>query len=122
MHRVVEHEVEEPTTLKCSNEITVTIKITTCNNKSSAVDEMDDRLDIDTGQKVGELLCPFRARGMGLHNTMLPGPRPSSVSSGILLQFALVIVLRPNSITLSWSQTGPKLVADLQRAGIWPII
>jgi len=21
-----------------------------------------------------------------------------------------------------WSQTGPKLVADLQRAGIWPII
>ena len=30
--------------------------------------------------------------------------------------------LRPNSITLSWSQTGPKLVADLQRAGIWPII
>jgi len=29
--------------------------------------------------------------------------------------------LRPNSITLSWSQTGPKMVADLQRAGIWPI-
>jgi len=24
--------------------------------------------------------------------------------------------------TLSWSQTGPRLVADLQRAGIWPII
>jgi len=22
----------------------------------------------------------------------------------------------------SWSQTGPKLVADLQRAGIWPMI
>jgi len=22
---------------------------------------------------------------------------------------------------LSWSQTGPRLVADLQRAGIWPI-
>jgi len=21
-----------------------------------------------------------------------------------------------------WSQTGPKLVADLQRAGIWPVI
>ena len=31
--------------------------------------------------------------------------------------------LKPNSITLSWSQTGPRLVADLQqRAGIWPII
>jgi len=22
----------------------------------------------------------------------------------------------------TWSQTGPKLVADLQRSGIWPII
>jgi len=22
----------------------------------------------------------------------------------------------------SWSQTGPKLVAELQRTGIWPII
>jgi len=30
--------------------------------------------------------------------------------------------LKPNSITLCWSQAGPKLVADLQRAGIWPII
>jgi len=30
--------------------------------------------------------------------------------------------LRPNSITLSWSPTGPKLVADLQLAAIWPII
>jgi len=29
---------------------------------------------------------------------------------------------KPNSIMLSWSQTGPKLVTDLQRAGIWPII
>jgi len=30
--------------------------------------------------------------------------------------------LKPHSITLSWSQAGSKLVADLQRAGIWPII
>ena len=30
--------------------------------------------------------------------------------------------LRLNSITLSWSQTGPKLVADLQGARNWPII
>ena len=30
--------------------------------------------------------------------------------------------LKPNSITLSCSQTGPRLVADVQRAGIWPII
>jgi len=28
---------------------------------------------------------------------------------------------KPNSIKLSWSQTGSKLVADLQRAGIWPM-
>jgi len=28
----------------------------------------------------------------------------------------------PNSITLSWSQTGPKLVVYLPRAGIWLII
>jgi len=34
----------------------------------------------------------------------------------------MFVELRPNSITLSWSQTGSKLVADLQRAGIWPII
>jgi len=27
----------------------------------------------------------------------------------------------PNSITLSWSQTGPKVVADLQRAGIYEL-
>ena len=33
-----------------------------------------------------------------------------------------LVSLQPNSIKLSWSQTGPKLVADLQRAGIWPII
>ena len=33
-----------------------------------------------------------------------------------------VDALKPNSITLSWSQTGPRLVADVQRAGIWPII
>jgi len=32
-----------------------------------------------------------------------------------------VMFLKPNSITISWSQTGPRLVADLQRAGIWPI-
>jgi len=95
VHRVVEHEVEKPTTLKCSKEITVSIKIITCNNKSSAVDEMDDRLDtIDTGQNMGALLCPFRAWGLGLHNTVLPGPRPSSVSSGILLQFPCQIPLR----------------------------
>jgi len=46
-------------------------------------------------------------------------PRPRISSQKALLVF---LSLRPNSITLSWSQTGPKLVTDLQRAGIWPII
>jgi len=32
---------------------------------------------------------------------------------------AAVVDLRPNSITLSWSQTGPRLVADLQRTGTY---
>jgi len=36
-------------------------------------------------------------------------------------EYYMCVDLRPNSVALSWSQTGPKLVADLQRAGIWPI-
>jgi len=36
------------------------------------------------------------------------------------------VVLKPNSITLSWSQTGPRLVADLLAAslrnGMWPLL
>jgi len=32
------------------------------------------------------------------------------------------VEIKPNFISLSWLQTGPKLVADLQRAGIWPNI
>jgi len=35
--------------------------------------------------------------------------------------FLVFVPLRPNSITLSRSQTNPKLVADLQRDGIWSI-
>jgi len=31
------------------------------------------------------------------------------------------VLLKPNPITLSWSQTAPRLVAGLQWAGIWPI-
>jgi len=33
----------------------------------------------------------------------------------------LIKLVKPNSTTLSWSQTGSRLVADLQRIGIWPI-
>jgi len=38
------------------------------------------------GLKVGELLCPFTwGRAGSPSNTMSPGPRPTSVPSGILI-------------------------------------
>ena len=52
-------------------------------------------------------------------------PREVSLDAPASHPAALIdIHLLSNSITctLSWSQTGPKLVADLQRAGIRPII
>ena len=58
-------------------------------NKSSAVAEMGDRLaTIDMGRKVGvEGFCvPFRGGGAGSpSNTMSPGPRSTSVPSGVLI-------------------------------------
>ena len=55
-------------------------------NKSSAVAEMGDRLaTIDVGRKVGELLCPSPWGVGSPSNTMSPGPRPTSVPSGILI-------------------------------------
>jgi len=60
-----------------------------CVNKSSAVAEMGDRLvTIDKGQKLGAvpLLGVGYRGGAGFpSNTMSPGPRPNSVSSGILI-------------------------------------
>ena len=55
--------------------------------KSSAVAEMGDRLaTISMGQKVGGLLCSFPwGRAGSPSNTMWPGPRPTSVPSGILI-------------------------------------
>ena len=51
-------------------------------NKCSAVAEMGDRLaTIDMGQKLGAV--PWGAGS--LSNTMSPGPRPTSVPSGILI-------------------------------------
>jgi len=54
-------------------------------NKSSAVAEMGDRLaTINTGRKLGTVL--FLARGSWTQsNTMSPGPKPTSVPSGILI-------------------------------------
>jgi len=59
--------------------------------KSSAVAEMGgDRLGTtDMGQKVGGLLCPFHGGAVSTSNTMSPGPRPTTVPSGILINPAV---------------------------------
>ena len=56
--------------------------------KSSAVAQMGDRLaSIDMGRKLGHI--PFLGE-VGLpSNTMSPGPRPTSVPSGILIHPAI---------------------------------
>jgi len=57
-------------------------------NMSSAVAEMGDRFaTIDMGRRVWGLLCPFPFRGWAKFpsNTMSPGPRPTSVPSGIFI-------------------------------------
>jgi len=54
--------------------------------KSSADVEMGDRLvTIDMGQKVGAAVPLSVGRELGPHLTMSPGPRPTSIPSGILI-------------------------------------
>jgi len=43
-------------------------------------------------------------------------PGPMSENSRREIPASASFLLKPNSITISWSQTGPKLVTDLQRA------
>jgi len=58
-------------------------------NKCSAVAEMGDRLaTIDMGRKFGGC-APFWGWARFLFNTMWPGPRPTSVPSGILIHPAV---------------------------------
>ena len=65
--------------------ICITYK-TTRHYKCSAVAEMNDRLaTIDTGRKEGDYCVPFRGGDGSASNTMWPGPRPTSVRSGILV-------------------------------------
>jgi len=55
--------------------------------------------------------------------TLRPGVRPSvsaRLEAYIIIETAERIKAKFHYAI--WSQTGPKLVADLQRAGIWPII
>jgi len=55
-------------------------------NKSSAVAEISDRLaTIDMGRKVARGCCGSTGSLLGHHNTMWPGPRPTSLLSGILI-------------------------------------
>ena len=60
-------------------------------DKSSAVEEMGDRLaTIDMGRKLGQALPPFWGGGAGSpSNTMSLGPRPTSLPSGILIHPAI---------------------------------
>jgi len=56
-----------------------------CDNKSSAVAEMGDRLaTIDMGRRLTAAV-PLSVGGAGSHLTMTPGLRPTSVPSGILI-------------------------------------
>jgi len=57
-------------------------------NKSSAVAEMGDRARAKWAEKWG-CYAPFCGRAGSPSNTMSPGPRPTSVSSGILMHPAV---------------------------------
>jgi len=63
----------------------------TCSDKSSAVAEMGDHLaTIDMGRKLGGCCAPFCQWELGPpSNTMSPGPRPTSIPSGILIHPAV---------------------------------
>ena len=53
---------------------------------SSAVVEMGDRLaTVNIGRKVGDCFVPFCGGSCVPSNTMWPGPRPTSMPSGILM-------------------------------------
>jgi len=59
-------------------------------NKSSAVAEMGDSYHNRHGPKSGGLLCPFHGGGAGSpSNTKWPGPRSTSVPSGVFIHPAV---------------------------------
>jgi len=60
-----------------------------CLNKCLAVAEMDDRLaTVDMGRKLG-VCAPFLGGAGSPFCTMRPGPRPTSMPSGILIHLAV---------------------------------
>jgi len=58
-------------------------------HKSSAVAEMGDHGHNRQGQKEGGLLCLFRGGSWVPSNTMWPGPRSTSVPSGVFIRPAV---------------------------------
>jgi len=56
---------------------------------SSAVAEIGDSGHNRHGPKRGELLCPFRGGAGSPSNTMWPGPRSTSVPSGVFIHRAV---------------------------------
>ena len=97
-------------------------------NNSSAVAEMGDRLaTVDTGRKVGRLLCPFRGEELGPHLTqcgLRRGLSPYQVASWSIQPFGHNTPAshpdrqagqRSDSIGRTGLQTSPKN----QQNGMW---
>jgi len=92
---------------------------------TAAMHEEMERFYQDLSQAVKQVPNRDTLLIMGDFNAKVGRREPSAMSSTVGLYGLGETVssqLRPNSLTLSGSQTGPRLVADLQRAGIWPII
>jgi len=67
------------------------------NNKCSAVAETRDRFaTVDIGRKVGAAVPLSVGEAGSSSNTMSPGPRPTSVTSGILIH----PIFRPQYISV----------------------
>jgi len=86
---------------------------------------MGDRLDtLDMGQKVEGCCAPFSGGAGSPYNTMRPGPRPTSVPSGILihstvqLQYTNVTVKhdRQDNVTVAYGE--PLLVTVPPKTGL----
>ena len=86
-------------------------------NKSSPVAEMGDRLTtIYMGRTVGAAVPSFFCRGAEyLSHTMSPGPRPTSVPSGILIHPA---VWPQQTWAKNWGGAVPLLGSHLTQCGM----
>ena len=75
------------------------------NYKSSAVAEVSDRGHNRQGPKRGwRLLCPFRGGAGSPSNTMWPGPRSTSVPSGVFIH---PVVWPQRTLDKNWAAGSP---------------